>query len=132
MLNKIVMMGRLVADPEIKESNKKHVVEIRIASDRDYLDKDGVRPTDYVSVVAWEQRADVIGQYFKKGDPIIIEGRLVYEEYTKDGQKRSVHKIKAENIYFVKTKKESQAAVMESAPAPSDNDDPFADDNPFA
>jgi len=103
MLNHIVIMGRLVADPELRTTpGGVTVATVRLAVDRDFKNKQtGERETDFINVVAWRQTAEFVSRYFAKGRMAVVEGRLQIRQYTdKDGNKRSAAEVVAENFYF--------------------------------
>ena len=109
-LNHIDLMGRLVADPELRKvGDDVSVVSFRLAVDRDRKNKDtGEREADFINVSAWRSTADFIAQYFAKGDMIVVSGRLqsrMYED--KEGNKRSAYDVVADTVYFGSSKKES-------------------------
>ena len=78
MLNRIIIMGRLVADPELRTTpTGTPVATVRLAVDRDFKNKQtGERETDFINVVAWRQTAEFISRYFTKGRMAVVEGRL--------------------------------------------------------
>ncbi len=103
MLNKIFLMGRLVADPELKQTpNGVAVATFRIAVDRDFKNKETQeKETDFVTIVAWRGTAEFVSRYFTKGRMAVVEGRLQIRPYTdRDGNKRSATEVVADNIYF--------------------------------
>ena len=103
MLNHIVIMGRLVADPDLRTTpGGVTVATIRLAVDRDFKNKQtGERETDFINVVAWRQTAEFISRYFSKGRMAVVEGRLQIRQYTdKDGNKRTIAEVVADNVYF--------------------------------
>ena len=103
MLNKIFLMGRLVADPELKQTTTGlPVATFRIAVDRDRKNREtGEREADFVTIVAWRSTAEFVSRYFSKGRMAIVEGRLQIRPYTdRDGNKRSATEVVADNIYF--------------------------------
>lgn len=107
-LNRVTVMGRLVADPEVRTVGEDvHVVTVRIAVDRDRVNKEtGERDADFFDVVAWRGQADFIAKYFAKGDQVVADGRLQSRNWTdKDGNKRTSIEIVAENLYFGSAKK---------------------------
>lgn len=109
MLNKSIIMGRLVADPEIRTTqNGISVASLRVAVDRDYTPKGEERQTDFINVTAWRQTAEFISRYFSKGRMIVVEGRLQVRNYEdKSGNKRTAYEIVADNVYFGDAKSES-------------------------
>lgn len=103
--NRVIMAGTLCADPELKflPSNTP-VAEIRLACNRRYRGSDGEQKEDtcFINAKAFARKAEVINQYFRKGKPILIEGRLAYQQWqSQDGQKRSKHEIIIENFQFL-------------------------------
>lgn len=120
MLNKVIIMGRLTRDPEIKKVNNDiSVCSFSIACDRDIVNKQSnERETDFFDVTAWRSTADFIGKYFSKGRMIVVVGRLQKRNYTdKDGNKRSAVDIIAENVYFGDSKKDGEASDTASSVA---------------
>lgn len=102
MLNKIVIMGRLTRDPELRRTQSgTAVTSITLAVDRDFKEQNGERQTDFIDVVAWRATAEFIAKHFSKGRMAIAEGRLQIREYTdKDGNKRKNAEVVADNVYF--------------------------------
>ncbi len=107
MLNHAVMMGRLVAAPELKHTQSGiPVCSIRIAVDRDYK-KNGETETDFFDVVAWRATAEFICSYFSKGRMIAVEGRMQTRPWTdRDGNKRVAIEMVADNAYFADSKRD--------------------------
>ena len=103
MLNKIFLMGRLVADPEHRQTpSGTSVTTFRIAVDRDFRNKEtGEKEADFISVVTWRATADFVAKYFTKGRMIVVDGRLQTRNYTdRDGNKRTATEVVADNVYF--------------------------------
>lgn len=102
MLNHITVMGRLVADPELRSTDSgTPVCSFRVACDRDYKPKDGERETDFINVVAWRSTAEFVSKFFSKGRAAIVDGRLQIRAYTdKEGNKRTAAEIVAGSVYF--------------------------------
>lgn len=124
MLNKVIVMGRLTRDPEVKKVNGDiSVCSFSVACDRDIVSKgSNERETDFFDVTAWRSTADFVGKYFAKGRMIVVVGRLQKRNYTdKDGNKRSAVDIVAENVYFGDSKKDTDNSNGGTAPAPSYN-----------
>ena len=110
MLNKIFIMGRLVADPELRHTQSgTAVASFRLAVDRDFKDKDtGERRADFINVVAWRSTAEFIARNFSKGRMIVVSGSLQMRDWTdKDGNKRTTAEVVAENVYFADSKRET-------------------------
>ena len=111
MLNHIVIMGRLVRDPELRRTgNGIAVASFRVAVDRDFAPKDGgERKADFIDCVAWRQTGEFISKYFTKGRMIVVDGRLEMRDWTdKDGNKRTSAEIVVANAYFGDSKRDSE------------------------
>lgn len=110
MLNRIILMGRLVRDPELRTTQSgTTVTSFTLAVDRDFKSKDsGEKATDFIDVVAWRHTAEFVCKYFSKGRMAIAEGRLQIREWKdRDGNNRRTAEVVAENVYFGDSKKES-------------------------
>ena len=120
MLNKIILMGRLVKDPELRRTQSgTAVTSFRIAVDRDFKSQDGSKQADFFDVVAWSGTAEFVSKYFTKGRMAIVEGRLQTRDWTdREGGKRVATEIVADNIYFGDSKRDG-AGDYGFAPAPS-------------
>ena len=119
MLNRIILMGRLVADPELRQTpNGVSVASFRIAVDRNYQSKEtGERQADFISCVAWRQTGEFISRYFQKGRMIALEGSLQTRNYEdKTGAKRTAYEVIVDQAYLADSK------PAESQPTYSFND----------
>ena len=108
MLNHIVLMGRLVRDPELRRTGSGvAVASFRVAVDRDFAPKDGgERKADFIDCVAWRQTGEFISKFYAKGRMIVVDGRLEMRDWTdKDGNKRISAEINVANAYFGDSKK---------------------------
>lgn len=120
MLNKAVIMGRLVRDPELKHTQKgKAYTSLCLAVERNYSRNGEQRQTDFIDCEAWKQTAEFICKYFRKGQMIGLEGSIQTRNYTdQDGNKRYATEVLAENVSFCESKKsESHSQPSPSAPA---------------
>lgn len=103
-LNKVLLIGNLVRDPELKYlPNGTPKCELRIATSRQYTTNGEKREdTCFVDVIAWSRTAENCNQYLKKGSKIFVEGRLDYQEWeAQDGSKRSKHQVSAVVVQFL-------------------------------
>lgn len=102
MYNKVILMGRICNDLELKTTqNNISVLSFRIAVDRKFKSQDGERQSDFISVVAWRQTADFISRYFSKGRMILIDGELQTRQYTdQNNQTRYVTEVVVDNASF--------------------------------
>lgn len=112
MLNRIIIMGRLTRDPEMRRTQAGlPVASFTLAVDRDFKDKaTGEKGVDFISVVAWRNTAEYVSRYFTKGRMAIVEGRLQMRDWTdKDGNKRRSAEVIAENVYFGDSKRDGDS-----------------------
>ena len=102
MLNKIILMGRLTRDPELRRTGSgTAVTSFPLAVDRDFKGQNGDKETDFIDVVAWRSTAEFVSKYFTKGRMAVVEGRLQIRDWTdKDGSKRRSAEVVADNVYF--------------------------------
>ena len=129
MLNNVVLMGRLVADPELRTTGTNvSVTSFAIAVDRAFVKAGEERQADFIDIVAWRQTAEFITRYFRKGSMIAIQGSIqtrMYED--KNGNKRKAVEVVASNVSFCGSKSETGSGASQSsyagdtysAPAPS-------------
>lgn len=108
MLNVIAIVGRLVADPELRTTPAGYsVCSFRIACDRSYVQQGQQRQADFIDVVAWRQQADFVSKYFQKGSMIAIDGSLQTRNYQdKNGNSRTAVEVVANNISFAGAKRQ--------------------------
>lgn len=108
MLNKIIVMGRLTRDPELRRTQSgTAVTSFSVAVDRDFKNQAGEKETDFIDVVAWRNTAEFVSRYFTKGRMAVVEGRLQICDWTdRDGGKRRSAEIVADNVYFGDSKKD--------------------------
>ena len=107
MINSVVLMGRLTADPELRTTQTgKSVASFTLAVDRDFQ-QSGEKQADFISVVAWGKTAEFIDKYFCKGRMIAVVGRIQTRTYTdKDGNKRKATEVMADKVSFTGEKAE--------------------------
>lgn len=110
MINRTIIMGRLTANPELRQTpNNVSVCAFAVAVDRSYKSGEE-RKTDFINVVAWRQTAEFVSKYFKKGEMIAVDGTLQTRNYTdKEGVKRTAFEIIADNISFCGNKQNGAA-----------------------
>ena len=118
MLNRIVIQGRLCADPELRRTNSgTAVASVNVAVDRDFKNQDGSRDTDFIPIVAWKGTGEMLAKYFSKGRMIVVDGRLQLRDWTdKDGNKRRTAEIAANSVYFGDSKRDDGNAPAQSEP----------------
>ena len=103
--NIVILTGRLTRDPETRYTPAKIARCSFTVAVRDGKTKDGDPTSQFIDCVAWRQTGEFVDQYFKKGDPISLHGKLVKRSYEKDGQKRSRTEVNVETVGFPLTKK---------------------------
>lgn len=123
MLNKAILMGRLVADPELRQTpNGVPVAPFRIAVERNYV-KDRERQADFIDIVAWRGTAEFVSRYFRKGTMMIVEGSIQTRNYEdKNGNKRVAVEVIADHVLFGEAKnvQETQSGSTHSLPLQAD------------
>ena len=120
MLNKIIIMGRLTRDPELRRTQSgTAVASFALAVDRDYKDQaTGERGVDFIDCVAWSHTGEFASRYFSKGRMAVVEGRLQIRDWKdKDGNNRRSAEVVADNIYFGDSKRDSQSGGDYAPPA---------------
>ena len=108
MLNRIILMGRLTRDPDLRHTgNGTAVAAFTLAVDHDYKSGDtGERGVDFIDIVAWRSSAEFVSKYFSKGRMAVVSGRLQIRNWTdKDGIKRRSAEVVADSIYFGDSRK---------------------------
>ena len=118
MLNKIIIMGRLTRDPELRRTaSSTAVAGFTLAVDRDFKSQNGEKSTDFIDVVAWRNTAEFVAKYFTKGRMAVVEGRLQIRDWKdKDGNNRRSAEVVAENVYFGDSKRDGAPAGDYAAP----------------
>lgn len=108
MLNVVALMGRLVADPELKTTPSGiSVTSFRIAVDRNVADSSGQRQADFIDIVAWRGTGEFVCKYFGKGQMIALQGHIQTRNYEdKQGNKRTAVEVVADNVSFCGSKNE--------------------------
>ena len=127
MLNRIVLIGRLTADPELRYTkNGIAVASFTLAVDRRYKNSEGEREADFINIVVWRQQAESCSNYLSKGKLCAVDGSLQIRSYeAKDGTRRKAAEVVAEDVRFL-SPKEGGA----SAPSKADNESsPFVESN---
>lgn len=127
-MNKVILVGRLTAKPELRYTPSSNIACSRftIAVNRNYTNEDGTRTADFINVLSWRKQAETICKYFDKGSQIAIEGRLQSGSYDdKDGNKRYTLDVSLENFEFVESKKRETEEEVEVEV--QTEEDPFAE-----
>nr|WP_278430304.1 single-stranded DNA-binding protein [Brevibacillus laterosporus] len=125
MLNRVILIGRLTKDPDMKYTpNGVAVTTFTIAVDRRFSGQSGEKETDFIGIVAWRQLADLCTNYLRKGKQCAVEGRLQTRSYdNKEGKKVFVTEVIADNVQFLS----SQASEPSGNKKSDSSNDSFAD-----
>ena len=134
MLNRVILMGRLTADPELRQTGSGiSVATFRVAVDRNYQAKGSAeRQADFIPCVAWRQTAEFISKFFSKGRMIVVAGRLQIRNWEdKDGNKRRSAEVVADSVYFGDSKRDGDGGKAKGEPAydPTGGFSQLADDD---
>ena len=119
MLNRIILMGRLTRDPELRQTQSgASAANFSLAVDRDFKDKQtGEKPTDFIDIVAWRSSAEFVSRFFTKGRMAVVEGRLQLRDWTdRDGNKRRTAEVLAEHVYFGDSKRDAESGGAYTPP----------------
>lgn len=103
MLNRVILIGRLTRDPELRYTGGgTAVASFSLAVDRPFTNQQGERETDFIDIVCWRQLAEQVAQHLTKGRLVAVEGRLQIRSYeTQDGQRRKVAEVVAQTVRFL-------------------------------
>ena len=108
-MNKIILIGRLTRDPELKYINSgKAVANFTLAVDRPYTSKDGEKETDFIICQAWGSTAENLANYMTKGRQVAVDGRLQVRSYEKDGKRQWISEVVADRVEFLGAKNDGQ------------------------
>ena len=137
MLNRIILMGRLTRDPELRHTQTgTAVASFSLAVDRDFRNRDsGEKGVDFIDVVAWRNTAEFVSKYFTKGRMAVVEGRLQIRDWTdREGGKRRSAEVVADTLYFGDSKRDGETggASFSRPAAPADYGMPPVGGDQFA
>lgn len=118
MINKVILMGRLTADPELRQTQSNiSCCRFAVAVQRAYQKQGEERQTDFINIIAWRQTAEFVAKYFEKGSMIIVEGSLNNNNYEdKNGVKHYSMIVLANNVSFGESKKSSDNESIVTVP----------------
>lgn len=127
--NKVILIGNMVADPELKQSTSGiSVCSFNIAVNRRFKNENGQQECDFITIVAWRQQAEFVSKYFKKGKPILVCGQLQTRTWTdSQGNKRYATEVVADEVSFVGNN--DAATVTKSQPQTPPNPANFQNGN---
>lgn len=133
-MNKIILIGRMVRDPEMKEfESGSMLATFTLAVDRTFKKKDGTKETDFINCQAWGKTGEILSKYTAKGSKVATVGRLQIRTYDdKDGNRKWTTEVVVDEFEFLDSKKDSQAPASDN---PLDDEDfhlmADSDDVPF-
>ena len=133
-MNKVMLVGRLTAKPELRYTGSNTAfLRFTVAVNRPFANSEGKREADFINVVAWRKQAETIAKYFDKGNLIGIEGRLQTGSYDdQNGNKRYTTDVQLDNFEFVEGKKDAQASAEAGSPYDFQDEGVSVQDDPFA
>lgn len=131
MLNSVIVMGRLTADPELRTTQSGlSVTSFTVAVDRRFQKQGEEKQTDFINCTAWRNTADFVTRYFTKGQMIALQGSIQTRNYEdKNGNKRTAVEVLVENVSFCGSKNDTKSESPASFTVLPDNDEPFTDDD---
>ncbi len=126
MLNKVILMGRLTRDPELRRTQSgTPVTSFTLAVDRDFKSQGEEKQTDFIDVTCWQKSAEFVEKWFRKGQLVAVTGRLQARKYTdKDGNNRTAFEVVAEETHFAERKSDSPSYDLPPKAEASHNTSP--------
>ncbi len=117
MINKVILIGRLTRDPELRRTPQGDAVtSFTLAVNRNYTDKDGQQQADFINCVVWKKSAENVERYCSKGSLVGVEGRIQTRSYdNQQGQRVYVTEVICNSVQFLDTRQKNQAALNENA-----------------
>ena len=135
-MNKVILIGRLTRDPEVKTTQKQiEVCSFTVAVDRRFKSANGEKQADFINCVAWRQQAKLLGQYFQKGSRIGIIGNIQSRSYDdKEGKRVYVTEVSVDEIEFLDSKRDGsngsaaydESSMQQTPPSAHQNDSGFS------
>ena len=112
MLNNVVLMGRLTADPELRHTpSDVAVTTFTLAVDRSYVKTGAERQVDFIDIVVWRSTAEFVCKHFRKGQLVAVQGSVQTRSYQdKDGNKRKAFEVVADKVFFAENKRSQSTA----------------------
>lgn len=125
MLNKVILMGRLTRDPELRSTPQGvSTCSFSLAVERNFKNGEE-RKADFINCVAWRQTAEFISKYFNKGNMVALEGSIQTRSWDDNGSKRYATEVIVSQVYFAESKKDEASPMPEIPPMGEDDDLPF-------
>lgn len=134
-INHVFMAGHLTRDPDKRAVGDSSVCEFGLAVSEKFKGKDGSQRENvcFIDVVAWGRTSDLCAEYLHKGAPVMVEGKLQFDQWEKEGERRSKHRIRADRVHFLRGKRDGQEAARPPthSPAPGSGGKVDDQDIPF-
>jgi single-strand DNA-binding protein len=135
MLNKVVLIGRLTKDPDLRYTTSNiPTVNFTLAVNRPFTNQSGVREADFINVIVWRKQAENVKKYITKGSLVAVEGRIQTRNYEdKEGKKVYVTEVVADNVQFLEPKGQRSMGdnnnyqPMDDIPTTDVGDEPYID-----
>lgn len=108
MINNVTLIGRLTRDPELRKAGDVPVCSFTLAVDRDFLNGEGERETDFIPVVTWRKLAETCANNLKKGRLVGVTGRIQVRQWEQEGKKRRGMEVVADNVRFLDSGKKDE------------------------
>lgn len=129
MINRVVLVGRLIKDPDLRFTpSGVAVATFTLAVNRPFMNQNGKRDADFIQVVVWRKAAEAVANYLRKGSLAGVDGRIQTRSYeAQDGRRVYVTEVVAESVQFLESKNKSQGQSHQQQPT-AQNEDPFIND----
>ena len=133
MLNRVILVGRLTRDPDLKYTGTGNpVCSFTLAVDRPFKNAQGQTEADFIRIKVWRKLAEVVAEHTAKGLRVAVDGRLEIRNYEdKEGQKKSATEVIADNVRFIDWKSEQGGEQTQQTPGDTFNNDYPPDDDQF-
>lgn len=132
MMNKVILVGRITKDPEVKMLNSESAVcNFTLACNRSFTKENGEREADFINCVVWRKQAENLGRYVKKGQLIGVEGRIQTRSFEQEGQKKYVTEVYCEQITFLESNRDDRTSNNSYQPTDTTNYNQPAEDEFF-
>jgi single-strand DNA-binding protein len=125
MINKVILVGRITKDPEVKSTQSNiPVVTFTLAVNRQFTDSSGERQADFIQCVVWRKQAENLARFVKKGALLGVEGRIQTRNYESDNGTRYITEVVCDSVQFLESRSDvNEATVKDETNNTSDNDE---------
>ena len=124
MMNRVILVGRITKDPELKKTAQDiAVVNFTIAVNRNYTDQQGEKQADFISCVVWRKQAENVAKYVSKGMLLGVEGRIQTRQYESETGMKYITEVLCDSVQFLENKSSNQS--FEDQPSTKSQSDEF-------